>query len=1058
MEVFKQIYGECSIESKYTSASLADKFIVFNSSTSEYYVYPTHTAFLLHMSQVEPNKRYFNEVIFGFMPQKLKFDIDANIADVEIFAEQFHQTTTEAVKHILTYIVGTIRTTFFILYQRELDPNDIIYCESKDTITSHTPTTKYSFHIIINFAVSNYKCAAAFTEKLRTYLPIHYQKFIDFGVNKSVQNFRITECVKNNSTRVKTLLSHSRTIANTLVTNIDCELLPDICDTAADTNMTTTTRVMSNDIKNAIKLCGDVCANHRFRCLSNNMLIFDRISPSHCKICLRTHNSENSLIVYLSYTDDCIDVKYSCRRDPTKKQEYVGRICGVNSNDANVLPHNEKSLDIALKDMSRDEPTLFDKLPTQLKYVYNRPILDEFPLVNTLCVHANMKMGKTKALEAFLQRHFASTLMPAIIRFVSFRQTFTFSIKSAFSDFVVYNEVKGLLDQPKLIVQVESLHRIKICPGVPKPDLLILDECESIFEQFDSGLLKHFNGSFAVFQWLLRESKHVVCMDAGMSDRTYRILERMRPDFGTEIKRNSGGAASQKVCYHHNTFRNATKDKYTFTTDKLKWLGMLYSALDNDERITIPISSLAEAKIIEANLRKRYKNKSIKLYSSETSIAERKDHFADVNTTWLNYDVLIYTPTISAGISFEQHHFDKMFGYFIDSSCPIPTCIQMMGRIRDVKSKQYVIYLNGTSNDMPTTPEDIKHALYTTRENLMKTLPCDGSFLSFTYTPEGNIQYYFDDYFYLWIENVRIRNLSHNEFVKLMVSTIASTGAKCVQLSDEIYEDETGLPPIIDGDLNDELKDIKTAHSETKCELNTAFFNAIAAAPEMTAEESEEVITAIAAQSDISRERKLSYEKYRLRSDYRFYHEIEEKFVATYYNYRTRRIYKNLLRIGTSNDTETILKKIQVEERENYLLYSDLNTHAQDIGKKYIFDQHRLSIGLFTSCGFENLRDQRYVIEPILANNLRKNQKSIIDNLDLICREFRFKRVKQKVIKQLATETNDAKYIHGWLRIINKVLAVMYDARIKASGDLYKLCNSKLFSYDHTDTSRPVIS
>src|SRR5690606_17781708 len=125
---------------------------------------------------------------------------------------------------------------------------------------------------------------------------------------------------------------------------------------------------------------------------------------------------------------------------------------------------------------------------------------------------------------------------------------FSGNLKEKFPDFTLYSDIQGGLVHDKLIIQVESLHRLAIYDGIATPDLLVLDECESIFEQFSSGLAKNFNGSFNVFEWLVRYSRHIICMDANLGDRTYRILERMRPGF------------RDQVIYHYNTHKNARGD------------------------------------------------------------------------------------------------------------------------------------------------------------------------------------------------------------------------------------------------------------------------------------------------------------------------------------------------------------------------------------------------------------------------------------------------------------------------------------------------------------------
>lgn len=65
---------------------------------------------------------------------------------------------------------------------------------------------------------------------------------------------------------------------------------------------------------------------------------------------------------------------------------------------------------------------------------------------------------------------------------------------------------------------------------------------------------------------------------------------------------------------------------------------------------------------------------------------DKKD-FCDVNNAFSVADVLIYTPALTAGVSFEVKHFDYMYGLFDHTSCSAEICSQMLGRIRDIKHK-----------------------------------------------------------------------------------------------------------------------------------------------------------------------------------------------------------------------------------------------------------------------------------------------------------------------------------------------------------------------------------
>lgn len=63
----------------------------------------------------------------------------------------------------------------------------------------------------------------------------------------------------------------------------------------------------------------------------------------------------------------------------------------------------------------------------------------------------------------------------------------------------------------------------------------------------------------------------------------------------------------------------------------------------------------------------------------------------NVNELWSELDVLIYSPTISAGVSFDKLHFDIMFGVICDKSCTERDYHQMLRRVRKIKSDNILI-------------------------------------------------------------------------------------------------------------------------------------------------------------------------------------------------------------------------------------------------------------------------------------------------------------------------------------------------------------------------------
>ncbi len=1086
------------METHYKSIDkLRKKFVVYREGG--YQVHANRCTFLHYLSTLPEDQRVFHEVIFSG-PQKLKFDIDATPDTIDAFVietptnivttaiiddpdimdlidaiddsayrpttvvQSPHEVRAAKYTHIFTTILQAIRDAFFITYERFLPEANEIICESRThtCATDGEPPKKYSNHIIIGgYYVADHNQAREFTRRVLSFLAPAYRSFVDASVNKSIQNFRITGCHKSGDTRVKRIVSQ-HSAADTLITNTDnCVLLPDIAR-AEPSIIGPSANLTADTITAVVDLCNsdnEIKLAHRYKYVRGGIFIFERKRSSHCSFCDRVHDTDNTLFVTVKQCATCTEsytVYKHCRRytnDNKRSGKKIGYVGATPPDKNSTTTSLDKDYQVrrALENIDNTQSTtgarntavqtLFDNLAA--RNIYAAKELAPFELAPTLIVRAAMKMGKTKALVAHIAKHFSDGLRQSTIRFISFRQTFSSNIKEKFADFILYSDVKGALNIARLIIQVESLYRLDIHEGVEPPDLLILDECESIFEQFDSGLLRgNFNECFSKFQYLLRYSRHVICMDANVGDRTFRILKRMRPDF--EL-----GAV-----YHYNTYQNATEDNYYISCDKLKWLGMLYSAIETDDKIGIPMSSLNEAKVLYESLTQRYSHKKIKLYSSETAISEKHAHFADVNTFWAQYDVLIYTPTVSAGVSFEREHFDKIFGYFTDQSCPVETCQQMIGRIRNVTARQYFICIAAGGNNLSTDIETLKRELYARRESLICNF--DETGLRAEYGPTGDVIYHESPYFYVWLENTRIRNLSKNSFVQRFIYNVSLSGAGVHLLSDEIYEYHTGMPPTIDGNLNDDLTAIEESHKANRGEIRARSIDRIVAAPDLPSQELEDIHNAIIAQEDITETQRAAFERHRLRVDYDYHGEIDAKFVRRYHNVRVRRVFKNLSRVYPFQTADTSLANIQAEERSNHTFLMSLDESAQyiDIRRKYVFNQHRFALAYLKLCGWVHIDDAQYIHKTMLLNNLAAGAELYWKNIKAACAEFEIKTPSLYMADHLRC-VDEAAFLRYMLKPINKILERMYGIYIttkKKEPDLYLLEHNTLFAVDR-DTS-----
>jgi len=77
------------------------------------------------------------------------------------------------------------------------------------------------------------------------------------------------------------------------------------------------------------------------------------------------------------------------------------------------------------------------------------------------------------------------------------------------------------------------------------------------------------------------------------------------------------------------------------------------------------------AKSLYIHLKNKNSDLNIVLYTKD--VGDKKD-FENVNEVFQEIDVLLYSPTLTAGVSFEVAHFDAVYGIFDPESCNAESC------------------------------------------------------------------------------------------------------------------------------------------------------------------------------------------------------------------------------------------------------------------------------------------------------------------------------------------------------------------------------------------------
>lgn len=745
--------------------------------------------------------------------QRVRFDIDC--ADMSV-------TTGEIYELVDTIIAATLE-----IYSRdytapqELVAEDFIICTASDLETAGSQ--KHSVHILTPIYGATSECCRQFFNAvlalLRTSdsdLVLELIDTIDLQVHKTNQNFRLPLSSKIAAPkRIKRLDGRRHYWDDALVgfydqdpvIHIEADELP-AKNAILDRSITAG---MSYEGVRKIILAHlpDFDDDWQLRCEKDGAFYFNRVRPSYCKNCDTTHHKDNTFFITIG-SSESHPVYMRCRH--AKKAITIGHL-----NKEFVGELKEEILARTVVS-ANEQPTTVGAVTTAAfpdaphhQLIFDDAKLRPFPSnVRTLYVRAQMKMGKTNELINFIDR-----TRPRCVVFVSFRITFTSSVIDRLSgsgcNFERYSDIKeriSLSSHPYIIIQVDSLHRLDQDMPI---DLLVLDESESVLAQFTSPHIKNISLAFSRFKMLLIKAARLIAMDANLGERTFRVISKHRPA-GQQL-------GIKDSMFYHATHQNATADTYLLTTSVDALVRELHTQLHAGKKIAFVSNSLETANAVFQSVENKFQTRvttsdrklsecdddsalRVGYYSAKTSPTLRDLHFKDVSRYWGELDLLIYTPTVTAGISFELKHFDLVFGYFTSYSCDVETCRQMLGRIRDVGDHTYYICLNTALASFPIDRGTIEMLVEDT-EIAASSIGIVDEQRPITYEvsndgpPEiiGNRL----DHFGLVVENTRHQNLSRNNFMRRFIDQTRSTGATIAIYQPTLTED--GQPFFVRAEL-----------------------------------------------------------------------------------------------------------------------------------------------------------------------------------------------------------------------------------------------------------------
>lgn len=343
--------------------------------------------------------------------------------------------------------------------------------------------------------------------------------------------------------------------------------------------------------------------------------------------------------------------------------------------------------------------------------------LPSIPEGKTVLISSALGTGKTTAIRKMLSALLEEDPYARVL-VVTPRRTYATYIGGELKDlgFTCYLDEGWRPGDNCTIVQCESLHRLATS-GTERAlyDVVILDESESILSTFASTKTHGINimRNHTTFEDVVKNAEKVVVCDAFVMERTCAFVTSVRGE----------------CVFHVNDFKPSARDavelkpyiprgKHVPVANKVGLTERMLLSLADGRKCVL----VSGSKRFADNFVKECLEGSPYAYRSYTSTSSRetRDELKDVAKHWAGLDILIYTTSITVGVSFDLPHFDELFCYFTAASATPREYAQALLRVRQIKYERLTYVLETRVPRPPAVTLEETRAYLARREALLK--------------------------------------------------------------------------------------------------------------------------------------------------------------------------------------------------------------------------------------------------------------------------------------------------------------------------------------------------
>ena len=626
-----------------------------------------------------------------------------------------------------------------------------------------------------------------------------------------------------------------------------------------------------------------------------------------------------------------------------------------------------------------------------------------------IAVQSEKGTGKTSNLfHALFKNDSHNITSDTTMLFISSRRTFGIKLLGDLKeyDFKLYSDIADQdIHAKRIICQLDSLGRL----SRDTYDYVIIDECESLARYITSShFIKNPKSNMIVshLEMRIEDAKKIIIMDADLSDRCMNYYKKII---------NQSDLDYQIIVNHYKPFSEYTIISLTYND----WIRKVLETIGENKKIVIPMASNNKAKDLKTKIEQDYPDKKLLIIHKETDDHEKIKNLVNVNTTWNQYDVVIYTPSVCMGVSFDiPNTFDSIYAYGCENSLGSQEFCQMLHRVREPINK--IIYLSmslykdfNETEDLMTYSSiekilcsDYYLTHYELHNNLIpvkiKKENIDGQIncvLQYPYKLDPNYDLF-------------VRNSWENIENKLNFSACFYGYAKFKEykLSHYIYEEKST-------DIVSSMKEIKQTRENIEKETS---IQGILDAPDISKEE----FTSLLKQKDEYLEDKdiQSINRFRFRNCYKLDSNIELNYdVIDEFNTKDKmKWYYNLSNI-IANENQSTDEKLEIM-KININNDKWINSCYLDFTNKNIYTNHLFCINIIKMSGFDINDFDIQQTQSYLQNSIQ----SCIAYIDLNKKEISYK-FNLKIYNKNITNLDFKEQI----KLLNSIINSQYGIKIQ---------------------------